>query len=260
MRISRLDPDDPSGKKRRHFEISIDSPFTVLNCRATQANTNLPAYAGPASQPAAYQSACGCADAASILTGPSPNSSTGTLPGVDMGESMPAPPQAAHLSDSNMNPASSIPNQQPAADPLGIQGGARPIHLMRVPSFNPPAFDDDSAPPPAPEFVHENNDAESTPAATPPPLYDHVVGTPSVDGMADYFARLAEHGYEEEDSGSDSDESPPRILERSGRVNVSHPRTPGGRMPSRSFEFTRPPMELSLANLPTRANPAGTGA
>ena len=46
MRISRADGDDPTGKRRRHFEISIDSPFTVLNCRATQANTSLPQYCG----------------------------------------------------------------------------------------------------------------------------------------------------------------------------------------------------------------------
>jgi hypothetical protein len=46
--------------------------------------------------------------------------------------------------------------------------------MLRAPSFNPPAFDADEPPPPI---------------ATPPPLYDNVVGTPSVDGLADYFAR-----------------------------------------------------------------------
>lgn len=167
---------------------------------------------------------------------------------------LPAPPQAAHLSEHNMNPASSIPDS-PSVDPLGSQN-ARPIHLMRVPSFNPPAFDADSAPPPAPELVDTPPDIATI--ATPPPLYDVVVGTPSVDGMADYFVRLAQYGHESEDSGSDSDDvSPPRILERSGRVNVSHPRTPGGRMPSRSFEFTRPAIDLDLASLPRRANAAG---
>lgn len=53
-------------------------------------------------------------------------------------------------------------------------GVQRPIHLIRAPSFNPPPFDAEEAPPPM---------------VTPPPLYDHVVGTPSHDGLADYFDR-----------------------------------------------------------------------
>jgi hypothetical protein len=132
----------------------------------------------------------------------------------------------------------------------------RPIHLLRAPSFNPPAFDDDTAPPPAIEMVES---AESTPHPTPPPKYDVVVGTPSVDGLADYFSRLAEHGYCndcDDDDDSDSDVSPPRILERSGRVNVAHPRTPGGRMPSRSMEIPRPPITLNLNSLPNRTEQA----
>ncbi|UNI17198.1 hypothetical protein JDV02_003569 [Purpureocillium takamizusanense] len=248
MRISRLDPEDPSGTKRRHFEISIDSPFTVLNCRATQANTNLPAYAGPTSHPSPFQSACGCPDAPSIATDISPSSSTGTLSaGPDSADVLPAPPQAAHLSGSG--PADSSPTRA-SAPGGGIQSEPRPIHLMRHPSFNPPAFEDDVAPP---AIVVE------APAATPPPQYDVVVGTPSVDGLADYFSRLADYGYhdDDDDSGSDSDESPARILERSGRVNVSHPRTPGGRMPSRSMEIRRPTVELNLSDLPGARNQAG---
>lgn len=50
----------------------------------------------------------------------------------------------------------------------------RPIHMLRAPSFNPPSFDEIEAPPPL---------------VTPPPLYDNVIGTPSHDGLADYFAR-----------------------------------------------------------------------
>jgi hypothetical protein len=80
MRISRLDTEDPSGTKRRHFEISIDSPLTILNCRATKANTYLPAYSGEMNRPSPYQSACGCPDSATIAMETSPSSSTGTLP------------------------------------------------------------------------------------------------------------------------------------------------------------------------------------
>ncbi|KAI9158984.1 putative arrestin-related trafficking adapter [Paramyrothecium foliicola] len=249
LRISRLDPEDPTGTKRRHFEISIDSPFTVLNCRAIQSNTNLPAYSGPVSQPSPLQSACGCPDARSFAMGPSPSSSTGTLPDVDnVNDALPAPPQAAHVHHGGLHPSSGGSQSPAPAEGLGIQADPRPIHLLRVPSFNPPAFDEDTAPPPPPELVAENPDAANAPIMTPPPCYDVVVGTPSVDGLADYFTRLANYDEgTEEDSGSDADE-PLRILDRTGRVNVVHPRTPGGRMPSRSLEISRPPINLHLDN------------
>jgi arrestin-related trafficking adapter 3/6 len=254
MRISRLDPEDPTGTKRRHFEISIDSPFTVLNCRATQANTVLPAYSGAQCAPAPYQSACGCPDAASILTDITPNSSSGTLPGLDLSnDNLPAPPQAAHLSHTAMNPASGV--QTPPQITSEAHGAPRPIHLLRAPSYNPPAFDEDTAPPPAPELVAENPEAANAPMVTPPPQYDVVVGTPSVDGLADYFTRLADYRFDD-DSGSDSDDtSPNRILDRTGRVNVAHPRTPGGRMPSRSLEISRPAIQLNMDNIATHTRP-----
>ncbi|KAG5970141.1 hypothetical protein E4U55_001822, partial [Claviceps digitariae] len=249
LRISRLDPEDPTGTKRRHFEISIDSPFTVLNCRATQANTNLPAYTSPASQPVPLQSACGCSDATTFAPEASPNCSSGTLPGVDMSSndagSLPNPPQAAQLAQSSMNPTTD-------------EDEPRPIHLLRVPSFQPPAFDEDTSPPPASlRVAASNGGAAAAPLMSPPPQYDAVVGTPSVDGLADYFARLADYGYlneDDNDSGSDSEEHPPRILGRSGRVNVCNPRTPGSRrMPSRSFEISRPMINPNHANLQRQA-------
>jgi arrestin-related trafficking adapter 3/6 len=216
MRISRLDPEDPAGKRRRHFEISIDSPFTVLNCRATQANTSLPEYSGPELPMYRQQATCGCPDANILTTSPSPASSTGTIPSVDpiplSAEASPLPPP----------PAAHIGTQAQAG---GAQAVQRPIHLLRYPSFNPPAFDEDEAPPPLP---------------TPPPQYDHVVGTPSVDGLADYFARLADYDDADSDSADEDFGRPGRIMER-GRVNVANPRTPGGRMvPSRSLEISRP--------------------
>ncbi|KAI5457629.1 hypothetical protein BGZ63DRAFT_427668 [Mariannaea sp. PMI_226] len=229
MRISRLDPEDPTGTKRRHFEISIDSPFTVLNCRATYANTNLPAYSGCDYRSTTYQSSCGCPDAVTVPTDISPSSSTGSLSGLNQAaETLPAPPQAAH-----------IHGQQ---DP-------RPIHLLRVPSFNPPAFEDDVAPPAA---IDTNLDSLDSGLMTPPPRYDVVVGTPSVDGLADYFARLADYDGPDSDS-SESDATPPRILDRTGRVNVAHPNTPGGRMPSRSMEISRPPINLDMEALARRS-------
>ncbi|KAK7735334.1 hypothetical protein SLS53_007566 [Cytospora paraplurivora] len=199
MRISRLDPEDPSGKKRRHFEISIDSPFTVLNCRATQANTALPQYDCPDSPGFRMQTSCGCPDARVINAGATPDNSSGNLVEVHpVSTALPMPPQAAHLhtsgqginghsslssptaanaSDSGDNPAPS------SANPLTRvrdQDNPRPIHLLRYPSFEPPPFDAESPPPPMP---------------TPPPNYDMVVGTPSVDGLADYFQRLSDYEH-----------------------------------------------------------------
>ncbi|KAK1727534.1 hypothetical protein CaCOL14_004898 [Colletotrichum acutatum] len=251
MRISRLDPEDPTGTKRRHFEISIDSPFTVLNCRATQANTSLPEYSGPdVGLNQSRHTSCGCPDAVTI-SGPSegsPNNlSTGALTVMEAPGNLPAPPQAAHLPSSPQPTTggtgrSSPPNSQTSVDPLA-DVHPRPIHLLRVPSYNPPAFDAETPPPPA-----EN---DQLPLQTPPPQYDVIVGTPSVDGMADYFARLADYGYDEPEEDSDSDEGPARITERGGRVNVAHPRTPGGRRaPSRSMEIQRPPVELRMDALP----------
>lgn len=227
MRISRLDPEDPAGKRRRHFEISIDSPFTVLNCRATQANTSLPEYSGAEQPMYRQQATCGCPDANIIATNPSPASSTGTIPSTEPSplnvDASPLPPP----------PEAHIGTQAQAG---GTQPVQRPIHLMRYPSFAPPSFDEDDAPPPA---------------ATPPPQYDTVVGTPSVDGLADYFARLADYDDGDSDSGEEDIGPPSRIVEH-GRVNVANPRTPGGRMvPSRSVEIQRP-MTLNMAGALTQ--------
>jgi arrestin-related trafficking adapter 3/6 len=300
MRISRIDPDDPAGKRRRHFEISIDSPFTVLNCRATQANTALPEYNCPETSGARHQASCGCPDAQVFNSGATPDNSSGSLldaaPPV-VNTALPMPPQAAHLHTSsqgiNGNSSAASPTaSSPTAATAGIaaansnpvspnplqrvrdQENPRPIHLLRYPSFDPPPFDYDQAPPPLP---------------TPPPNYDIVVGTPSVDGLADYFQRLshyedpalneavddylaagasgsggdgteditppahpaADEGEDtevESDSDSADEQRPARTVSRVGTVNVANPRTPGGRLvPSRSFEIERPAADLALS-------------
>lgn len=145
MRLSKVDPNDPS--KRRHFEISIDSPFHILSCKCSQANTSLPAYTdrNHAQQPA---TSCSC---------PSARRDSHPFAGVE-----------------NILPDTAPDSSTP-----------RPLHLIRTPSFNPPAFDDDVAPPPL---------------ATPPPHYDSLPG----GGLADYFARLADQTADEEDTEDDS--------------------------------------------------------
>lgn len=301
MRISRIDPDDPAGKRRRHFEISIDSPFTVLNCRATQANTALPEYNSPDTSVTRHQTSCGCPDAQVFNSGTTPDNSSGSLiDSTPINAALPMPPQAAHLHTSSQgingnSTAASPPVGSPTTATAGAAGAnsnpvspnplqrvrdqesnPRPMHLLRYPSFDPPPFDYDQAPPPLP---------------TPPPNYDIVVGTPSVDGLADYFQRLshyedptpsqveddylaagagpsgsggdgadditpparpvADDGEDtevESDSDSADEQRPARTVSRAGTVNVANPRTPGGRLvPSRSFEIERPTADFALS-------------
>ncbi|KAL2752996.1 hypothetical protein ACRALDRAFT_1078018 [Sodiomyces alcalophilus JCM 7366] len=252
MRISRVDPEDPTGTRRRHFEISIDSPFTVLNCRATRTNMALPEYSDAGNEATIVKrpTVCGCADAAagSEPADVSPSSSTGTLPDFDGGDSVLAAPQAAHLTGGgrSSSPLADVQTMRPQQ----FDARPRPIHLLRAPSYNPPAFDADQPPP---GIGGEAVGPEAMGLQTPPPQYDIVVGTPSVDGLADYFARLADYGYDAHEDETDSDEGEERLMERGGRVNVAHPRTPGGRRgPSRSMEIRRPPVELRTDSLPVR--------
>ncbi|GAB1321073.1 hypothetical protein MFIFM68171_11283 [Madurella fahalii] len=235
MRISRADPDDPTGRRRRHFEISIDSPFTVLNCRATQANTSLPQYSGRDGPVAEQrqQMSCGCPDAQPVDQGPA--GAAAHLPLIEedaitpggsrlrldcSNESrLPSLPRAAHLQSNSrhgdVSPghsnSSSRGRGQSSLSPMERD---RPIHLLRYPSHNPPAFDADEPPPPPNELL------------TPPPRYEMIVGTPSVDGLADYFVRLAAYENTEQgdtqmisESGGQSDS------ESSGSGTVTSPTT-----------------------------------
>jgi hypothetical protein len=83
------------------------------------------------------------------------------------------------------------------------------MHLVRAPSFAPPAFEDVPPPPPL---------------MTPPPEYMSIVGNNDREAvLEDYFSRLS--FYEEQDD------------ERGlGRVDV--PLTPGGRI-NRSMDVPR---------------------
>jgi len=115
------------------------------------------------------------------------------------------------------------------------------MHIIRTPSFLPPAFDSDSPPPPL---------------ETPPPQYADIASPTS--GLADYFARLADR-YDD-DSGSassggstagdvDSDgRQTPRERDRS-RVEVP---TPGAVRAARSMDEPRAWLPLGVG-----APPAG---
>ena len=203
MRLSKPDVQDPT--KRRHFEISIDSPFHILSCRATQANIALPAYTSPESTTLLTEhSACGCPGAPRRRNSPSsllPTLKTLRTEGGNLSSSSldaPSPsgiqrPQAAHIHDPNAGPS-------------------RPMHLLRSPSFNPPPFSAEEPPPPL---------------MTPPPNYDTLVGG-DMNGLADYFSRLADEVGEHEDNRG--------TLSPGARMEL--PLTPGGRV-NRSMDERR---------------------
>ncbi|KAI6245756.1 putative arrestin-related trafficking adapter [Erysiphe necator] len=164
IRLSRADADDPT--KRRHYEISVDSPISLLNCRATQANISLPEYSGLDLEGQGVRQVCGCQSSTQASrvsfshTSSNEIISTSFQSGSNLSRACSSRPELANL-------------------PTHLLAGAqRPIHLMRSPSFLPPPFDAEEPPPPI---------------ITPPPLYDNVIGTPSYDGLADYFSRLGEY-------------------------------------------------------------------
>ncbi|KAH7205414.1 uncharacterized protein BKA55DRAFT_586715 [Fusarium redolens] len=175
------------GTKGRNFEIATKLPFTLLNCQATTANINVPAYSDKICQSTTNQSTYGCSDALVIQTETSPNSSLGTIASVGITNgNLSSPWQAAHLAPSQQSSG-------PSVETAGVHGPIRTSHLLRVPIFSPPAFDNNIAPLPAPEPV------EKTPeigVRTLPPHYDDIVGTPSAGGLVDLFSNLTGYGLD----------------------------------------------------------------
>ena len=201
MRLSKPDQNDSS--KRRHFEISIDSPFHILSCRATQANTALPAYSSPeTANDDARMPECGCPGA--VARRSSPTSFVPTLNSLN---------RAREDSDVSLesvpSPGLARPQQAHIGGPINANL-QRPIHMLRAPSFNPPAFEDEEPPPPL---------------ETPPPQYDSIASP--TNGLADYFARLSD-AYDEDSEGE--------IGGSRGRIEI--PLTPGNRV-NRSMDERR---------------------
>lgn len=143
---------------------------------------------------------CGCPNALRRR-----NSQPSLLPATRSGNS-----ESASVSESQ-RPEDNL-TRPPAAHVHGDpnSGFVRPIHLLRIPSFNPPAFSDDTPPPPL---------------QTPPPQYETVVDGDPREGLADYFARLADAIADEED-------------ENMARSRMELPLTPGGRI-NRSMDESR---------------------
>ncbi|OJJ49826.1 hypothetical protein ASPZODRAFT_139183 [Penicilliopsis zonata CBS 506.65] len=220
LRLSKVDERDPT--KRRHFEISIDSPFHILSCKATQANIFLPAYTSPDSEPVvpAQEFECGCPGAPSLKKTASQvqihsgveSNGTGSSSGATPGPSTGGGPGAVTRSFTNSSGGLARPPQAHLAHEPN-ERSARPMHLLRAPSFAPPSFDEVEAPPPL---------------ITPPPEYNSVIGDHDRESvLEDYFNRLSFYEEHEED------EHDTRGL---GRVDV--PLTPGRRV-NRSMDVPR---------------------
>lgn len=152
MRLSRLDENDPN--KCHHFEISIDSPFNILSCRATQANTSLPVYSpGGQTTSGLDEFECGCPGATLRRRNTPPLSrQQSPLNMANQNTSTPnlnAPPGAPHRSWTSDTGGITLPTH---AHVHGVndpnQDAARPMHLVRATSFNPPPFDEAEPPHP----------------------------------------------------------------------------------------------------------------
>jgi len=193
MRLSKADPNEPG--KRRHFEISIDSPLHILSCHATSANTALPAYDGPTPGAASSGTHCSCPP---LTRRNSPRDGAPTL-NVNT--------QVGRFSSRQPEPPNEV---------------ARPLHLIRYPSHNPPPFDYDVAPPPL---------------ITPPPKYESIVL--GEEGLADYFQRLADETAGDDDTDDE--------LVNGDHRRLMPPLTPGGRI-ARSMDERRTWEPLGISN------------
>ncbi|OJD10571.1 hypothetical protein AJ78_08458 [Emergomyces pasteurianus Ep9510] len=224
LRLSKVDEKDPS--KRRHFEISIDSPFHIMSCLAAQSNLYLPAYSSLSQPQVPDQNLyCGCKIAERNSKTPPSSSGSSSSSGTDRpsglngtttsaGTAAMAPPPTSTFASGSGSLSRPPPAHVPG-DP-NDRSSPRPIHLLRLPSFAPPSFEQLTPPPPLP---------------TPPPDYTSIV--PYDDpraGLHDYFERLhvAEQEYEEG---------------MRGRSHVDVPLTPGGRV-HRSMDIPRERVNL----------------
>ncbi|KAJ6091406.1 hypothetical protein N7467_003375 [Penicillium canescens] len=213
LRLSKVDERDPT--KRRHFEISIDSPFHILSCKATQANIYLPAYTNPATdpEPPAQEFECGCPGA--------PPAPRDRIPTPSISDREDSNPNLARRGSTGHTFARSFTNgsgglarppQAHLANPALDRGlnPPRPMHLLRAPSYAPPPFEDVPPPPPL---------------ITPPPEYTTIVGDGDRESvLEDYFSRLSFYEEHEDDDR--------------GRGRVDVPLTPGGRV-NRSMDVPR---------------------
>lgn len=246
--VMRLSTPSPDPNKRRHFEISIDSPFHIRSCMTSTSNTSLPAYESPdLAGTSANQNfevrplvnlECNCRNALedqlrdlegtvslppapALQPAPTITSQNSSAVGHAVGAAGLNIPAAGGLVAEPIYFDEQRPQQEQrplrqrrphtSATPL------RPIHLIRAPSFAPPRFEDLSPAPPEQ-------------AVTPPPDYSSIVH--SDDPIGDYHSRfqmfldsVGQNGQEVNQVHGD-------------RTRVDVPLTPGGRV-HRSMDVPR---------------------
>ncbi|KAI5966001.1 hypothetical protein CANMA_003386 [Candida margitis] len=169
LRISKIDPDNSA--KRKHYEISIDSPIHVLSPLAAHNNTLLPAYDDLVDTPPPQQAMNGN-NVASVIS-PSVNPLSPEVIAVDGNSQQPI--EFHHIStdldvgaterDADMhleanlykpkddstittiNSPQAKPHPETFTSPL-MSPVQRPIHLIRKPSTAPPPFEESAKSPP----------------------------------------------------------------------------------------------------------------
>ena len=174
------------------FPISFDSPVHILSCKATQANIYLPTYTLPAAElnPPAREFECGCPRAP--LT---PHEYLVTQSSSDHGHFISNSNRRTSIvrpvSRSSTNRTGDLarpPHAHSADVRVERDPVPRPMHLLRTPSFAPPAFEDVETPPP--------------PFVTPPPKYTSVMGNGDRETvLEDYFSRLSFSEESNDDRG-----------------------------------------------------------
>ena len=190
LRISKMDPENEG--KRKHYEISIDSPIHVLSPLAAHSNTLLPAYDDLVDTPS---SAASQEQAASTVRSPSENPLSPDVIAVDGNTSRPiefhhistdmdvgATERDAdmhleanlykpkdHMTITTINSPQAKPHPDTFTSPLKspVQ---RPIHLIRKPSTAPPPFEESTKLPPVMslhppaygDILHSNGNTANT--------------------------------------------------------------------------------------------------
>ncbi|KAH7205050.1 hypothetical protein BKA60DRAFT_656174, partial [Fusarium oxysporum] len=158
LHISRLDANDPTGKKRIYRDTITYLPVALLNCRANQANMSLPSYSDETFSSLSYHKSCGCPDA---LTIPIEKPPCHSIEGL----------AACHLVDDGHN-------AHPTANSW------QPTEVSGDHTFDLSSSDNDVTPPSVPALINDEL----------PPHYDDIVGGTGLNGLEDYFSHLARSG------------------------------------------------------------------
>lgn len=153
--MSKLDEKEPT--KRRHFDISIESPLRILSCLVAQSNIDLPAYLSPIQGPEASRAhECGCAGAATVRRNPTTSEATSPIKDYSTsGAAIFPTPSFRSTLGSEEPPAVAHLHNNSNSDPLD-RSTPLPMYLLRTPSFTTPPFEHVSpTPPPDYAFIFD---------------------------------------------------------------------------------------------------------